>query len=69
MRKAEIAVGEIWFIKLPGASALSRMAVIEFTPICVQLRELGSLTYASWYERRDLKFVERISSGDGGEHG
>lgn len=59
-----IAVGEKWFVRLPAATALTRVTVLSVTPLCVQLRESASLFYDLWYERKDLGFVERVGWDD-----
>lgn len=60
-----LAVGEAWFVKLPGAIQCACVEVDEITERTVVLRmtdELGSTHHGrvGRYERRDVRFVERV---------
>lgn len=60
-----LAVGEAWFVKLPGATQCACVEVDEITNRTVVLRmadELGVMYHgrAGRYERRDVRFVERV---------
>jgi hypothetical protein len=50
---------EYWFIRLPGASALSRVFVEAVTQKTVSVRDAWYSTTTNHYELKDVKFVER----------
>ena len=57
--------GELWYIRLPGATCLMQARIEDLTPATVELRnhdkELENLSsVTALYERKDIKFVERV---------
>lgn len=55
---AALAVGETWFVKLPGSDALDRVLIEQLTEKTVCLELLGHRS--ARYARADVRFVERV---------
>ncbi len=54
---------EIWFVKLPKATAVMKIEIIEITDFTVVLKEVPILeclsTSSTRYETSDIKFIEK----------
>ena len=57
-------VGEIWFVKHKGASALSKEEVIDVTPKTVELRRMTVCAHSIRYFKYDVEFVEQTYRED-----
>jgi hypothetical protein len=61
----QIENGDEWRVKLPDSKVLTTVNVREVTPKCVKLSYY--LTKSAWtldtfwYDRRDIKFIEKIT--------
>lgn len=63
-----LAVGETWFVKLPGSLQIACVEVDELTRRTVVLRMQSDIgqsyanAMAGRYEQHDVKFIERVPS-------
>lgn len=59
----ELRFGECWYVKLPGATALVEVEIIEVTKQTVLLKqnkEQSYLTSKLRYKKSDIEFVEKV---------
>jgi hypothetical protein len=54
-------IGESWYIRLPGGSALSKLKIIDRTPKVVELIPPEYGACSSFYAIADLEFVEKLT--------
>jgi hypothetical protein len=52
--------GDVWYVRLPGATALSKLEVYDRTRKVVELCPLDTMA-SSLYAIRDVEFVEKVS--------
>lgn len=56
----EISVGEVWHVRLPAATALSTMIVVDLTLRTVQLRQYPHSFLAPRFEVGSVKFFDKV---------
>lgn len=64
MTRTPLKVGDKWHIKLPGATALSTVEIMEVTTATVLFKAEGyspTSTYCR-YDRYDVQFVEKVKT-------
>ena len=57
----ELRMGQYWYVKYPGATALSEVEIMGVTEKTVVLKDTRSkFTENMRYEKTDVKFVEQV---------
>lgn len=56
-----VKIGEYWFIKHSGATALSKVLVTDLSGLTVELQEQTLSAREMRYSLEDVQFIERIS--------
>jgi hypothetical protein len=64
--KPVIEPGQVWFVKLYGASALTKYRVVEVHQRVVSLRNPNSRLAVEpvYYKKSDVEFVELVKDGN-----
>lgn len=57
-----LVVGERWYIRYPGARALTEVEIIDVTPRTVLVQSVSYYSPGTRYEKKDLDFVERCKA-------
>lgn len=52
--------GQHWWVKLPGATTLVRVEILDVTPKTVRLEQKNLYFQPARYARSDIEFVEQI---------
>ena len=60
----KIKTGETWFIKLPGASALTKAIIHEVTKLVVEIQTSEYSDMTNFYTKAELTFVERVATAN-----
>lgn len=64
----QLNVGEQWYVKLPNATALVEVEIIEVTNQSVVLKQIKEISYLapkSRYKKSDIEFVEKVEKKNG----
>lgn len=55
----QLAVNEMWYVKLPGATSLTKVTIYDITELTVEVVPHQLMAHSSRYKRDEIEFVER----------
>ena len=62
-----IKIGDTWYARRPGATALTELKITDITPMTIEVMSKGLHGTRERYKRGEIEFIEFAKGEDDGE--